>query len=90
MFDLMVKDGRMPDPKWIDGRVVWDRNRVEAYWADLPDEDSNENNPLDRYLMPQRLPEYCVEDRDRHGNIRIYFKKRGCRKVRLKGYALDS
>jgi len=35
--------------------------------------------------MPQRLPEYCVEDRDRHGNIRIYFKKRGCRKIRLKG-----
>lgn len=35
--------------------------------------------------MPQRLPEYCVEDRDRHGNIRIYFKKRGCRKIRIKG-----
>jgi hypothetical protein len=26
-----------------------------------------------------------VEDRDRHGNIRIYFKKRGCRKIRLQG-----
>jgi hypothetical protein len=35
--------------------------------------------------MPKKLPEYCVEDVDRHGNIRIYFKKRGCRKIRLQG-----
>jgi predicted DNA-binding transcriptional regulator AlpA len=48
MFDLMVKDGRMPGPKRINGRVVWDRKRVEAYWAALPDEDSNQNNPFDR------------------------------------------
>ncbi len=48
MFDLLVKDGRMPSPKRINGRVVWDRKKVEAYWAALPDEDSNENNPFDR------------------------------------------
>lgn len=30
-----------------------------------------------------RLP-YVVEDRDRHGNVRIYVRKPGCRKVRIK------
>lgn len=31
-----------------------------------------------------RLP-YTVEDRDRHGNARIYFRRAGCPKVRLRG-----
>ena len=24
--------------------------------------------------MPRRLPRGCIEDRDRHGNVRIYFR----------------
>lgn len=32
-----------------------------------------------------RLPKYCYEEKDRHGNWRIYFRKRGQRKVRLHG-----
>jgi hypothetical protein len=35
--------------------------------------------------MPRRLPPGCVEDCDRHGNIRIYFRVRGKLKVRLRG-----
>jgi integrase len=35
--------------------------------------------------MPRRLPPGCVEDCDRHGNIRIYFRVRGRPKVRLRG-----
>jgi hypothetical protein len=35
--------------------------------------------------MPRRLPPGCIEDRDRHGNIRIYFRARGRPKVRLRG-----
>jgi integrase len=35
--------------------------------------------------MVQRLPKGCVEDKDRHGNIRIYFRKKGYKKIRLKG-----
>jgi integrase len=35
--------------------------------------------------MPRRLPPGCVEDRDRHGNIRIYFRAKGRPKVRLRG-----
>jgi excisionase family DNA binding protein len=45
-FDEMVADGRMPRPKRIDGRVVWDRLRIEAAFSDLPDD--NRLNPLDR------------------------------------------
>src|SRR5690349_1323824 len=33
----------------------------------------------------RRLPPGCVEDRDRHGNIRIYYRVKGKPKVRLRG-----
>jgi len=47
-FDEMVADGRMPRPKRVDGRVIWDRLRVEAAFTDLPDD--KRVNPLDRML----------------------------------------
>ena len=37
-FDQMVADGRMPKPKQIDSRVVWDRIQVDIAFAALPDE----------------------------------------------------
>lgn len=36
-------------------------------------------------VMPKRLPDHCIEDRDRHGNVRIYLRRPGIRKVRLHG-----
>ena len=38
-FDQLVKDGRMPVPKCIDGRRVWDRTRVDAAFSALPGDD---------------------------------------------------
>ncbi len=35
--------------------------------------------------MPRRLPPHCVEDRDRHGNVRVYLRIKGSPKVRLTG-----
>jgi integrase len=35
--------------------------------------------------MPRRLPPGCVEDCDRHDNIRIYYRVKGRPKVRLRG-----
>ncbi len=35
--------------------------------------------------MPRRLPAGCIEDRDRHGNVRIYYRAKGRPKVRLRG-----
>lgn len=47
-FDQMVDDGRMPQPKRIDGRKVWDRLRLDTAFAALPtdggaDETSHED-----------------------------------------------
>lgn len=46
-FDEMVADGRMPRPKRVDGRTVWDRIALDAAFTDLPDENGN---ILDRLL----------------------------------------
>lgn len=37
-LDQMVADGRMPAPKRIDGRRVWDRLALDRAFAALPDE----------------------------------------------------
>jgi predicted DNA-binding transcriptional regulator AlpA len=42
-FDEMVEDGRMPKPKRIDGRVVWDRIKLDAAFAALDDEPAPKN-----------------------------------------------
>lgn len=42
-FDELVGDGRMPRPKRIDGRTVWDRMQLDAAFMALPgDGDANE------------------------------------------------
>jgi len=51
-FDEMVSDGRMPKPKRIDGRVVWDRLQIEAAFSDLPEDRAP--NPWDRMLQVAR------------------------------------
>lgn len=35
-FDKMVRDGRMPRPKRIDGRVVWDVRALDLSFDALP------------------------------------------------------
>lgn len=35
-FDQLVADGRMPAPKRIDGRRIWDRLRLDSAFAALP------------------------------------------------------
>lgn len=39
LFDRMVVDGRMPKPKKIDGRKVWDIRKLDAAFDKLPDVD---------------------------------------------------
>jgi predicted DNA-binding transcriptional regulator AlpA len=46
LFDAMVKDGRMPQPKRINSRTVWDRRRLDDAFEALPD--GTYNNPWDR------------------------------------------
>lgn len=42
-FDLMVADRRMPKPKKIDGRMVWDRVELDMHFTDLPARDEGGN-----------------------------------------------
>jgi len=42
-FEEMVADGRMPKPKRIDGRVVWDRIQVDLAFTALPDENDRDD-----------------------------------------------
>ena len=44
-FDLMVEDGRMPKPRRIDGRKVWDRRQLEEAFAELPIEGGDRETP---------------------------------------------
>lgn len=37
-FDEMVVDGRMPTPRRIDGRRVWDRRQLDSSFEALPTE----------------------------------------------------
>lgn len=41
-FDEMVKDGRMPKPRPIDARNVWDRMELDAYFTNLPHTEEND------------------------------------------------
>jgi predicted DNA-binding transcriptional regulator AlpA len=44
LFDEMVKDGRMPMPKSINGRVVWDIRALDEAFEALPDKDGRKGN----------------------------------------------
>lgn len=45
-FDEMVSDGRMPSPKRIDTRKVWDVRKLDIAFDGLPD-DGDASNPWD-------------------------------------------
>jgi hypothetical protein len=36
LFDEMVQDGRMPQPKQVNSRLIWDRLELEEHFRDLP------------------------------------------------------
>jgi predicted DNA-binding transcriptional regulator AlpA len=47
LFDAMVKDGRMPEPKRINSRTIWDRLGLDAAFEALPGSDASMTNPWD-------------------------------------------
>ena len=42
-FDEMVDDGRMPQAKRIDGRLVWDRVKLDEAFEELDDDRGRKN-----------------------------------------------
>lgn len=54
-FDEMVADGRMPPPKRIDSRKVWDRVALDHAFEALPDDgDASAPNPWDSVLSNEQ------------------------------------
>lgn len=52
LFDAMVADGRMPPPKIINSRRVWDRRRLDDYFEALPEVPGAEQvNPFDGLVV---------------------------------------
>ena len=45
LFDEMVEDGRMPSPKRINSKTIWDRLALDEAFAALPSDD--DANPWD-------------------------------------------
>jgi predicted DNA-binding transcriptional regulator AlpA len=39
-WDGMVADGSMPQPKMIGSRTVWDKNKVDVAFDELPERES--------------------------------------------------
>jgi predicted DNA-binding transcriptional regulator AlpA len=46
-FDTLVSDNRMPKPKKIDGRRVWDVRALDQYFDLLPGSDDSDHNVWD-------------------------------------------
>lgn len=49
LFDEMVRDGRMPRPKQVNARTVWDRRRVDLAFDALDEQDGGEGGEAPRY-----------------------------------------
>jgi hypothetical protein len=50
-FDELVKDGRMPPPKRIDTRCVWDVRQLTSAFEKLPGGDDDDRNEWDEILQ---------------------------------------
>jgi predicted DNA-binding transcriptional regulator AlpA len=48
LFDEMVKDGRMPKPKRINARTVWDRKMLDEAFESLPDDGNSDGSGWDQ------------------------------------------
>lgn len=42
LFDAMVGDGRMPKPKHMNARRVWDRKKLDDAFEAIPDDEVGE------------------------------------------------
>jgi predicted DNA-binding transcriptional regulator AlpA len=49
LFDEMVNDGRMPQPREINARRVWDRAELDIHFTTLPKRDERWREALAEY-----------------------------------------
>lgn len=48
LFDEMVADGRMPTPKHVNSRTIWDRVALDIAFTSLPDKKTDLQTLLER------------------------------------------
>ncbi|RUW85915.1 hypothetical protein [Mesorhizobium sp. M1E.F.Ca.ET.063.01.1.1] len=48
LFDEMVANGRMPRPKRVNSRAIWDRVALDIAFTALPDKDTGLQELLER------------------------------------------
>jgi predicted DNA-binding transcriptional regulator AlpA len=51
MFDALVKDGRMPPPKRINARTVWDIRRLDDAFEALSNDEDEDHDPFARVVL---------------------------------------
>jgi len=51
LFDEMVADGRMPRPRRINARTIWDRHSLDIAFSALPGGDQPARNKIDEALQ---------------------------------------
>ena len=50
-FDQLVKDGRMPPPKRVNSRTVWDVRRLDEAFEALPSDDYEDRDPFESVTL---------------------------------------
>jgi predicted DNA-binding transcriptional regulator AlpA len=51
LFDEMVRDGRMPKPKRINSRTIWDRIRLDDAFAAISDFENDGDDPWGKVAL---------------------------------------
>jgi hypothetical protein len=56
LFNKMVSDGRMPQPKQANRRLIWDSRELAAKLSELPsNDDESEDNEWDKDLREKGI-----------------------------------
>ena len=92
-FDELRQSGQIGPAKTIGSRLLFDLYVLDEFFDNLPTEKNDDSwrldgcrmSKLDSPAMVRRLPPYCIEDIDKHGNVRVYYRIKGRPKVRLRG-----
>src|SRR5690349_17228412 len=72
-FRALVESGKMPRPRVLGARRIWDVDDLDAAFRALP----VEGGPVDASWgmpMPRQVPTFTERWRDRHGKERMYFR----------------
>jgi excisionase family DNA binding protein len=59
-FDELIRDGRMPAPKRIDGRKVWDIQNLDVAFDAFPSENETSGDPLGTTSAPHDYDQTSV------------------------------